>query len=312
MRIFEDTGGTLNEMPHLGFKKEKEIQRMVEHNLDVIFPGLEMVRSEFRVGGKRIDTLAYDPKGRVFVIIEYKKRDGAEMTDQVSVYRDTVMTNQSDCELALIKKYGRVIDTNNIRWPKTRVIFVKPDFTKQQIDAWGRKDLVDLCEVRKFQDAWIVNQFGKTDAFKPKSQYDARHRPPRNSSSDSKQYSESAWLAGKSHCPPATPQNRDLYFTLKDRMFAEFQIKHVQKSRYAGFYADTDLVCCVQCQKHGLKLIYATRKPDQLPLNNFVEPMPPRRWGRHFSILQQQSDIVQALEYLRITYDLKSSNKHRS
>ena len=41
------------------FKLEKEIQNLIENNLDTLF-GLKFVRSEVAIKGFRIDTLGFD------------------------------------------------------------------------------------------------------------------------------------------------------------------------------------------------------------------------------------------------------------
>ena len=63
------------------FKLEKDIQRLFELNLKQIM-GLELVKSEFSVKNKRIDTLAFDPQSKAFAIIEYKRDRNASVFDQ--------------------------------------------------------------------------------------------------------------------------------------------------------------------------------------------------------------------------------------
>ena len=53
------------------FKLEKEIQRLFENNL-YEFMGLQLVKSEFTIKNKRLDTLAFDKQSNAFIIIEYK------------------------------------------------------------------------------------------------------------------------------------------------------------------------------------------------------------------------------------------------
>ena len=62
------------------FKLEKDIQRLFELNLKQIM-GLELVKSEFSVKNKRIDTLAFDPQSKAFAIIEYKRDRNASVFD---------------------------------------------------------------------------------------------------------------------------------------------------------------------------------------------------------------------------------------
>ena len=72
MRVFNLSGTVLEEVDREQFLLEKEIQRITETNLKSLF-GLELVKSEFELKGLRIDTLAFDPESRGFIIIEYKR-----------------------------------------------------------------------------------------------------------------------------------------------------------------------------------------------------------------------------------------------
>jgi len=54
------------------FKLEKDVQAIVQGNLGSLF-GLQLVQSEFSLGGLRIDTLGYDKDAQAFVIIEVQK-----------------------------------------------------------------------------------------------------------------------------------------------------------------------------------------------------------------------------------------------
>ena len=64
----------LNQIKEIPFQLERQIQHLVEANLNKLL-GLESVKSEFTISGSvqrlRIDTLAFDRKNKAFVIIEY-------------------------------------------------------------------------------------------------------------------------------------------------------------------------------------------------------------------------------------------------
>ena len=68
------------------FKLEKEIQQVFETNLSELMD-LQLVKSEFSIKNKRIDTLAYDPQSKAFIIIEYKRNKNTSVLDQVSVIK---------------------------------------------------------------------------------------------------------------------------------------------------------------------------------------------------------------------------------
>ena len=75
------------------FKLEKDIQRLFELNLKQIM-GLELVKSEFSVKNKRIDTLAFDPQSKAFAIIEYKRDRNASVFDQGVTYLNLLLQNK--------------------------------------------------------------------------------------------------------------------------------------------------------------------------------------------------------------------------
>lgn len=69
MELFDLKGKTLIPVKKIDFKLEKEIQDLVEDNVQEVFD-LEFVSSEFTVGEFRIDTLCFDNDTNSFVIIE--------------------------------------------------------------------------------------------------------------------------------------------------------------------------------------------------------------------------------------------------
>lgn len=75
------------------FKLEKDIQRLFELNLKQIM-GLELVKSEFSIKNKRIDTLAFDPQSKAFAIIEYKRDRNASVFDQGVTYLNLMLQNK--------------------------------------------------------------------------------------------------------------------------------------------------------------------------------------------------------------------------
>ena len=51
--------GTVAQVKEKPFKLEREIQQLFERNLETIM-GLELVKSEFTIKNRRIDTLAFE------------------------------------------------------------------------------------------------------------------------------------------------------------------------------------------------------------------------------------------------------------
>jgi RecB family endonuclease NucS len=81
MILYLNQAGKLKEVKEKTFKLEKDIQKLFEENLNTIM-GLELVKSEFTIKNKRIDTLAFDKQAGAFIIIEYKRDKNMSVVDK--------------------------------------------------------------------------------------------------------------------------------------------------------------------------------------------------------------------------------------
>jgi RecB family endonuclease NucS len=81
MTIYKNTDGLLAEVVEKPFKLERDIQSLFENNLSKVMD-LTLVRSEFSIKSRRIDTLAFDEASKAFVIIEYKRDRNISVIDQ--------------------------------------------------------------------------------------------------------------------------------------------------------------------------------------------------------------------------------------
>ena len=81
MAIFTLNQGKLTQINEISFVLEKDIQKIVEDNIQSLF-SLELVASEFSLNGLRVDTLGFDKESRSFVFIEYKKDRNFTVIDQ--------------------------------------------------------------------------------------------------------------------------------------------------------------------------------------------------------------------------------------
>ena len=77
------------------YKLEREIQSLFENNL-ITLMGLQLVKSEFTIKSRRIDTLAYDAQSKAFVIIEYKRSKNISVVDQGFTYLSLMLENKAD------------------------------------------------------------------------------------------------------------------------------------------------------------------------------------------------------------------------
>lgn len=77
------------------FKYEKEIQKIVEANLNTLL-NLKLIKSELSLNNFRIDTLAFDTEAKSFIIIEFKRDKTFSVVDQGYAYLSLMLNNKAD------------------------------------------------------------------------------------------------------------------------------------------------------------------------------------------------------------------------
>ena len=169
--IHNDVLKTVHEKP---FKLEREIQALFEGNLKQVM-GLTLVRSEFSIKNKRIDTLAYDEQTNAFIIIEYKRDKSVSVVDQGFSYLSLMLENKADFILEYNEQLKLNLKRDDIDWTQTRVAFVSPSFTDNQIQATNFKDIaIELWEVKRFDNNTLqvteVKKSRSAESIKPIAQ----------------------------------------------------------------------------------------------------------------------------------------------
>lgn len=163
MIIYNNTGSKLVQIKEKPFKLEREIQAIFESNLQNIM-GLLFVKSEFTIKNKRIDTLAYDKQTNAFIIIEYKRDKNYSVVDQGLTYLNLMLQNKAEFILTYNETLKDVLHSKDVDWTQSRVAFVSPSFTDNQISASDFKDFgIELWEIKQFENNTIsINTIKKS------------------------------------------------------------------------------------------------------------------------------------------------------
>lgn len=152
MALYLNHAGKLKDIKEKPFKLEKDIQKVFEANLNNIM-GLELVKSEFSIKNKRIDTLGYDEEARAFIIIEYKRDKNVSVVDQGFTYLSLMLENKADFIVEYNESLRKNLKRDEVDWSQTRVVFVSPSFTDNQIQATNFKDIaIELWEVKQYEN----------------------------------------------------------------------------------------------------------------------------------------------------------------
>src|SRR3990167_4831082 len=155
MAIYSIKNRKLSFIEETNFKLEKDIQEICEENLNQLF-GLQIVKSQFVFQNFRIDTLAFDPKSKSFIVIEYKKDKNFSVIDQGYAYLSLLLNNKADFILEYNENCKASLKRDDIEWSQTRVIFIAQTFTQYQIQSINFKDLpIELWEIKKYSNETI-------------------------------------------------------------------------------------------------------------------------------------------------------------
>jgi predicted transport protein len=174
MALYSNKNGELEEINEKPFKLEKEIQTVFEQNLNKVM-ALTLVRSEFTIKNRRIDSLAFDESANAFVIIEYKRDKNISVIDQGFTYLGLMLENKADFIVEYNEQLRLNLKRDQVDWSQTRVIFVSPSFTDFQIEATNFKDIaIELWEIKQYADGLIaINEIKKSkgaESIKPLAQ----------------------------------------------------------------------------------------------------------------------------------------------
>ncbi|WP_309597674.1 DUF5655 domain-containing protein [Flavobacterium oreochromis] len=245
---------TLTEKP---FKLEREIQNLFEQNLTLL-TGLEFVKSEFTIKGKRIDTLAYDAQSEAFIIIEYKREKNVSVVDQGFTYLSLMLENKADFVLTYNETLNKNLHSSTVDWSQTRVVFVSPSFTENQRLATNFKDIaIELWEIKRFENDIIsINPIKKTRAAESIKPVTKQNDKIKSVTAEIKVYTEEDHLNG------AIDEIVELYETYKNAILNLFDdIEIVPKKLYIAFKKDKNITDIVLLKK-GLKLFINLKKDN--------------------------------------------------
>lgn len=136
MPIFKTENNKIKQLKTSNFRSEKELQNLVENNLEDIF-GVKFITSELSTGekhGGRIDTLGLDENNSP-VIIEYKWGEKDNVINQGLFYLDWLVDHKGDFQILAEKKIGKKV---KIDWSQPRLILIASSFNRYDKFAINR------------------------------------------------------------------------------------------------------------------------------------------------------------------------------
>lgn len=255
MNLYNLINNQVLQLKEKPFKLEREIQALFEKNLFQI-TALEMVKSEFSIKGKRIDTLAYDSQSNAFIIIEYKRDKNVSVIDQGFTYLSLMLENKADFVLCYNETLNKSLHSSKIDWSQTRVVFVSPSFTENQRLATNFKDIaIELWEIKRYENDLIsINPIKKTKSAESIKPLTKQNSVIKSVTDEIKVYTEEDHLNGSSD------EIIELYETFKNAILnLADDIEIVPKKLYIAFKKDKNIADIVILKK-GIKIFINLKK----------------------------------------------------
>lgn len=251
-----EENGYLEQVKEFDFKLEKDIQKLTENNLKVIF-NLKFVKSEFALGNFRIDTLAFDVESKSFVIIEYKRDKNYSVIDQGYAYLSLMLNNKADFILEFNENNDVSLKRDDVDWSQSKVIFISPSFTSYQREAINFKDLpIELWEVKRFDNKTVsytkIQTSNSSESVKTISRKDDTILKVSN---EIKVYTE------QEHLYKASDDIIELYQKFKTAILNLDDIEVKPKKLYIAFVSKSNIVD-IYFTKSNLKLWINLKKGE--------------------------------------------------
>ena len=293
MALYTNQSGKLKEVKEKPFKLEKDIQKVFEENLSAIM-GLVLVKSEFTIKNKRIDTLAYDPQACAFIIIEYKRDKNISVVDQGFTYLSLMLENKADFIVEYNESLRQNMKREDVDWSQTRVAFVSTNFTENQVQATNFKDIaIELWEVKQFDnDTIIINPIKKSNAaesIKPLTQ---------NKEALKKVTEEIKVHTEEEHIQKTTELIAELYQKFRQgviQLADDIEIK--PKKMEIGFRKDSKVFTDICILKNSLKIWINLKKGKLDDPKKLAEDVSEKgHWGNGDYQIQVETD--KDLEYI--------------
>ena len=264
MPLFEITKKQLTTVEQTNFNLEKELQSLVESNLDVVF-NCRFVASEFSTGAQhagRIDSLALSEDNNP-IIIEYKKVQSSELINQSLFYLSWMQDHKGDFEIAVNKALGSNVEVD---WSDIRVICIAPNYKKYDLHAvqvMGAN--IELWTYRLFKNncLYFEEVFQKSYPSVGGSSTEDSSNKKAALSRKNESYSLEHHFEGK-------PENiLDIAYGVQEYLLGlDTAMDEVPKKHYIAYKISQNIVC-MELQKQRV-LLYVKLKPESIELQNGI------------------------------------------
>lgn len=304
MKLYSVKDKKLNIVRSQPFGLEKEIQDLVEQNVEELF-GLEFVKSEMSIGGFRLDTLCFDNENNSFKIIEYKKGSSYSVIDQGYTYLSFLLNNKSDFILEYNEVKNKSLKRDEIDWTQSKIIFVSPKFSEYQKNSINFKNVpFELWEITQFQNDTIgLNKIETNSEVNINTTSTDEKSVVKRVSEEIVTINEEYHLGKSTNRPDSVIE---LYHKLKERILqmgddieVRFNKQTINFKRYSVF---TDLII----YNKGLVVVINLKKGElEDPLSKTEDVSEKGHWGNgdYKFLVKSEGDIEYCISLIKQSFN---------
>ncbi len=270
MAIFEIDKGKAKRVRLSEFKLEKDLQHLIENNLETIF-NCRLIATEFSTGNihsGRIDTLAISEDNNP-VIIEYKKVASSDLINQSLYYLHWIKDHKGDFQIAANKALGKDVEVD---WSDIRVICLAPEYKKYDLHAvqvMGAN--IELWQYKTYENGILnieeVFKRAVTSSHQPTETLTGKNPVMVEAGKKAALTRKTATYTLEEHCENLDKNILDLFNAVRDYIVTlDSSIEEVPKKHYIA-YKTSQNFACLQTYRKKLTL-YLKLNPQE------VNPMP--------------------------------------
>lgn len=305
MKLFSIKEDKLSGLTSNPFKLEKDIQSLVESNIEVLF-NLQFVSTEFPMKNFRIDTLCFDKESKSFVVVEYKKERNFSVIDQGYTYMSLLLNNKSDFILEYNESCGGTLKRDDVDWSQSRVIFISPNYTEYQKQSVNFRDVpFELWEIKRYENNMLGMVQHKNNSVESITKIS--NNPENIVSKVSKEvkiYNEDYHLKSSKKRPEWV---NEYYLKLKERIMSLGDVEINYKSQYVSFRRKSPFVDII-IYNMGLYTVINMKEGTLNDPNNISKSYEGKgHWGNgdYFVLVDQKTDLDYVMFLINQSYNNK-------
>jgi predicted transport protein len=291
----------------INFKLEKDIQNLIESNIDIVF-NCQFIASEFSTVNEhagRIDSIALSEDNNP-VILEYKKVESSELVNQSLYYLAWIKDHKGDFQIAVNKALSKKIDVD---WSDIRVICIAPGYKKYDLYAVQMMGAnIELWQYKLYENGSLYLE----EVFRKNSAITSTDINEQNKNLIMVEAGEKAALARKNnvytmdeHLKSLNSTVKKLFNDLRDFIISiDESIEESPKKFYIAYKVSQNFICVELKQNKITIYLKIDPKKIKLPINGRdVTDIGHYGTGNYELTITNEIELEESKEYIRKSFE---------